>query len=157
MEPIFIMLPVVIFPVFFIAIWIFVCFILSRVGGWGKLAQVYRYGGKFNGKRWRFRSCRMNGFVNYNNCLTFGGNPEGLYINILAIFRFQHSPLLIPWSEIKEEKTKGIIFEYRELSFARVPNVKMRINASLAEEIRHGQSQPEGNDVYRAYKKIEPH
>lgn len=157
MESFFIILPVAIFLVFFAAIWIFVSFILSRVGGWEKLAQVYRYDGEFKGERWRFRSCRMNGFVNYNNCLTFGANPEGLYINILPMFLFRHPPLLIPWSEIKEEKTKGIIFEYRELSFAGVPNVKMRINASLAEELRRGQSQPEGNDVFRAYKKIEPH
>ncbi len=124
MEPFIIILPVTIFLMFFIAIWGFVCFILSRVGGWDKLAQVYRHDGKFNGKRWRFRSCRMNGFVNYNNCLIFGANPEGLYINILAIFRFQHSPLLIPWSEIKEEKTKGIVFEYRELFFARCPTLR---------------------------------
>ena len=157
MEPLFIIFPVIIFLVFFIAIWTFVCFILSRVGGWEKLAQVYRYDGEFSGKRWRFRSCRMNGFVNYNNCLTFGASPEGLYINIFPMFRFRHPPLLIAWSEIKEEQAKGIIFEYRELSFDRVQNVKIRVTASLAEQIFNGQNRQGDNDVYRAYKKIEPH
>ena len=102
-------------------------------------------------------SCRMNGFVNYNNCLTFGAGAEGLFINIFPIFRFRHPPLLIPWSEIKEEKTKGIIFEYRELTFAGVSSVKMRIITSLAEKIFDRQNRPEGDVVCRAYKKIEPH
>ncbi|MEN6331728.1 MAG: hypothetical protein ABFD57_07065 [Smithella sp.] len=157
MEPFLIILPVVMFAMSFIPIWLFVCLILSRVGGWKKLAQVYRYDGQFSGNRWRFRSCRMNRFVNYNNCLTFGAGAEGLYINIFPVFRFHHPPLLIPWSDIKEEKTKGIIFEYRELSFAGVSNVQLRIIASLAEQILNGQNRPEGNVVYRAYKKIEPH
>jgi hypothetical protein len=153
MKNFLIILPLVLFGLFFA----FICIILSHIGGWKKLAEVYRYDGQFCGRRWRFRSCRMNGFVNYNNCLTFGAGAEGLYINIFPIFRFRHPPLLIPWSEIKEEKTKGIIFEYRELTFAGVPSVKMRIITSLAEEIFDRQNRPEGDVVCRAYKKIEPH
>lgn len=156
MEHFFIVFPFMIFFVSFTFIWVFICIILSHIGGWKKLAEIYRYDGQFSGKRWRFRSCRMNGFINYNNCLTFGAGAEGLYINIFPVFRFHHPPLLIPWSEIKEENTKGIIFEYRELSFARVPSVKMRIITTLAEEIFDRQNWPEGDVIYRAYKKIEP-
>jgi hypothetical protein len=153
-----VILPVVIFFTFFASLWLFVCFILARVGGWEKLARVYRYDGKFSGERWRFRSCKMNGYTNYNNCLTFGVNPEGLYMKILPLFRFHHPPLLIPWSDIKEEKVKGIIFSYRELTFTVVPNIRVRIISSLAEELlRGGRKQKSGAFISPAYKKIEPH
>lgn len=92
--------------------------------------------------------------------MIFGAGTEGLYIDILTVFRIQHPPLLIPWSEIIKEKTKGMIFAYWKLSFARVPNTEIRLNASLAEQIfdeRNWRESRESNFDYRAYEKIEPH
>ena len=160
MEPCFIILPFLVFLVSFAVLWIFICVLLSSIGGWKKLASVYRYEGRFSGRRWRFRSCRMSRYVNYNNCLIFGAGTEGLYINILPLFRIQHPPLLIPWSEIKTEKTKGMIFAYWKLSFARASNTEIRLSAALAEQIfdeRNWRESRESSVVYRAYKKIEPH
>jgi hypothetical protein len=158
MEPFFvIILPIMIFLTFFAALWLFICFILSRVGGWEKLARVYRYNGKFKGERWRFRSCRMNGYTNYNNCLTFGANPAGLYLKTLPMFRFQHPPLLIPWSEIREGKAKGMIITYLELTFTRAPNVRVRIIESLGEKIFRQGRQQKSAVAFPAYEKIEPH
>jgi len=158
MEQLFIIFfPITIFLTFFVVLWLFVCFILSRVGGWAKLARVYRYDETFNGERWRFRSCRMNGYTNYNNCLTFGANSAGLYMKILPPFRFHHPPLLIPWSDIGEEKVQGIIFAYLELTFPAVPDIRLRIISSLAEELLRKGRQQKVDSIYPAYKKIEPH
>lgn len=157
MEPLsIIVFPVMIFLTFFTAVWLFVCFILARVGGWEKLARAYRYDGTFNGKRWRFRSCKMNGYVNYNNCLTFSANPSGLYIDILPLFRFHHPPLLIPWSDIREKKDKGFVFSYLELTFAAVPNVRLRLLESLGEKLLDAARQQQSDTEFRAYQKIEP-
>ena len=102
MEPLsFIVFPIVIFLTFFAAIWLFVCYILAWVGGWEKLARAYRYDGTFSGRRWRFRSCKMNGYANYNNCLTFGANPSGKILPELLVgprreIDRSHSPFAEP-------------------------------------------------------------
>lgn len=152
-----IILPFVLFLVFFAAVWHFACFILSRIGGWEKLALTYRYDGTFSGKRWRFRSCKMNGYTNYNNCMTFGTNPVGLYMKILPLFRFRHPPLLIPWPDIRKEQVKGVIFTYLELTFTMAPNVRVRINESLGEKLFHSGNRQQSDTISPAYKKIEPH
>jgi hypothetical protein len=158
MEPFSIIIfPIIIFLAFFVALWLFVCFMLSRVGGWEKLARAYRYDGRFSGECWRFRSCKMNGYTNYNNCLTFGTNPAGLYMKMLPMFCFHHPPLLIHWSDIHVEKEKGMIFTYMELTFSGVPDVRVRIISSLAEKLLHGGRQQKSDITSPAYKKIEPH
>lgn len=152
-----VILPFVLFLVFFVVVWLFACFILSRIGGWEKLARIYRYDVKFSGERWRFRSCKMNGYTNYNNCITFGTNQAGLYMKILPLFHFHHPPLLIPWQDIRKEKVAGIVFNYLELTFAGVPNVRVRINESLGEKL-FLTGKPQKSDIISpAYKKIEPH
>lgn len=152
-----IILPFVLFLMFFTAVWLFVCFILSRVGGWEKLAKVYRYDGTFSGERWRFRSCKINEYANYNNCLTFGVNPKGLYMKVLPLFSFHHPPLLIPWTDIREEKVEGMIFTYLELTFTGVPEVRIRIIESLGEKLFHSGNRQQSGIISPAYKKIEPH
>lgn len=152
-----IIFPIMIFLVFFAIIWLSVCFILAKVSGWEKLARVYRYDGAFSGKCWRFRSCRMNACVSYNNCLAFGANPSGLYMKMLPLFRFHHPPLLIPWSEIQEKKNKGIILHYLELTFTSVPEVRLLIIESLGEKLLSAAKQQQSYIQFRAYQKIEPH
>ncbi|MEN6622881.1 MAG: hypothetical protein ABFD50_15190 [Smithella sp.] len=152
-----IIFPIIIFLIFFIGIWLFVCFILSRVSGWDRLASKYQNDGTFNGKRWHFRSCRMNGYVNYNGCLTFGASSAGLYMKVLPLFRFHHPPLLIPWSEIQEKKEKGTMFNYQELTFTSVPTVRLSLLESLGEKLLSASNRQKSDTEYRAYQKIEPH
>lgn len=145
---------IIIFMIFFIVIWTAVCFILAKVGGWQKLARIYRHDGQFNGKRWHFRSCRMNGYVNYNGCLTFGASSAGLYLKILPLFCFYHPPLLIPWSQIKTEKNNDS--SYCKLTFSPIPDIQILISESLCEKILSASRQPQNDVEYRAYRKIEP-
>ncbi len=50
-----------------------------------------------------------------------------------------------------------MIFTYRELTFSGVPKVRVRIIASLAEEILREGRQQKSAVAFPAYKKIEPH
>src|SRR5260370_19723797 len=87
---------VVIFPVYFLTLWLLVSASLSYVGGWYSLARVYRALGPLNGSKWGMQSGRMRWLANYNNILTLGLNQEGLYVATMFLFRFMHPPLLVP-------------------------------------------------------------
>jgi hypothetical protein len=122
------------FPVFFIAMWAFVLFLLALLGGWSHLAQYYQTQTTFNGQIWRFRSGRL-GWVGYNGCLTLGANDEGLYLAVFPFFRIGHPPLFIPWYDITIAETKGFLSSYLEFNFTRVPSVRLRIPRTLGDVI----------------------
>lgn len=92
----------------FLAIWVFVIFILSRFG-WASLAEKYAYDQDFNGTSLGAVSARIN-MVNYNGTLLVRYNTEGIYLRPVVFFRLFHKPLLIPWKEIKEVKDRTILF-----------------------------------------------
>ena len=37
----------------------------------------------FCGESWGWQSARFRGWCSYNNCLTVGANPEGLYLAVM--------------------------------------------------------------------------
>ncbi|MGC2164091.1 MAG: hypothetical protein WA634_19495 [Silvibacterium sp.] len=88
------------FAVYFIALWSLVCYGISWMGGWHRLAGQYRCEREFDGERWRFRSGLMRWCTSYRSVLTLGANRDGLYLAVFFLFRLGHPPLFIPWSEI---------------------------------------------------------
>lgn len=71
--------------------------ILSKMSGWEELAEKYGHDKKFHGSVDAYRSGKI-GAVNYNNCLAFGLNGEGLYLRTSGFFLGKsHPPILIPW------------------------------------------------------------
>ncbi|MBI5025298.1 MAG: hypothetical protein HZC12_00935 [Nitrospirae bacterium] len=125
------------FLLIFIGMWIMISIVISRVSGWGSLAEIYRYTDPFNGNRWRFQSAGMRWMMSYNNCLTIGSNERGLYLSIFFIFRFGHPPLFIPWNDISITNKKGLLFKYIEFRFRRFPSLFLRINKRVGERIVH--------------------
>jgi hypothetical protein len=71
---------VLIFPLYFLFLWLLVGAVISFVGGWFSLAKVYRAQGAFNGAKWKMQSGQMRWLANYNNVLTLGVNQQGLYL-----------------------------------------------------------------------------
>jgi hypothetical protein len=126
----------VIFPLYFFCLWLFITAVVSFIGGWFSLAKVYRTGAPFNGAIWKMQSARMRSLMNYNNVLTIGASPEGLYLASMFLFRFMHPPLLIPWSEIKVQKVKGWTVEYVIFTLAHELPIPLKIRVNLAEKLR---------------------
>lgn len=126
---------VFLFPIFFIGIWVFVCFLLAIIGGWSRLAKQYRFPSDFSGKKWHLQSGRL-GLTNYKNCLTIGANEYGLYLAVLPFFRVAHPPLLIPWGEITTIESQGWLLAYRDFVFTKVPTVKLRVLRGTGDKIR---------------------
>jgi hypothetical protein len=127
---------VVIFPVYFVTLWLLVSASLSYVGGWYSLARVHRALVPFNGAKWGMQSGKMRWLANYNNVLTLGVNQEGLYLATMGFFRFMHPPLLVPWSEVRVRRSKGWFFEYVTFTMGHELAVPLRIRGNLAGKLQ---------------------
>jgi hypothetical protein len=103
------MLPVLLVPVAFVAIWLLAMALASRLGGWHALADRFAAPEGFAvapEQRLRFRSIVLRRLplfpARYSGCVTVGLTSVGLYLGVLAILRFRHPPLLIPWNAIRQ-------------------------------------------------------
>lgn len=127
------------FPLLFVGAWAATGLLLSRVGGWHDLAEVYRAREKFSGETLHWRSAGMRYATRYNGCLTIGSNQFGLSLAILAPLRMGHPPLFFPWSDISVAREKMFFREYAALRFTRVSGVTLLLRSALAEKLlAHG-------------------
>jgi hypothetical protein len=125
-----------IFPIYFLCLWFLIASVVSFVGGWFSLSRLYRTWLPFDGTKWRMQSGRMRWLTNYNNVLTLGVGPQGLYLATMFLFRFMHPPLLISWSEIKVQRRKGWVFEYTVFTLGNELAIPLRIRERLAAKLR---------------------
>lgn len=123
-------LAVLLFPVLFVGTWLAVTLLLSRLGGWHRLARRYRSSSPFPGRIWRFQSAKFN-WAGYNNCLSVGGNEAGLYVAPLFLFRLGHPRLFIPWGEIVIEEKRFLAWTFADMRFREVPRTRLRISGRL--------------------------
>jgi hypothetical protein len=126
----------VVFPSYFGALWCFVCALLSYISGWTTLASRYRCHSAFVGDRWSFQSGQMRWHVNYGNCLTVGGNPQGLYLAVMPLFRFRQPPLLIPWEEVTVRRRRFLLLQWARFELGRELHIPLSIRTKLAERLR---------------------
>jgi hypothetical protein len=127
---------VVIFPIYFLFLWLLVGTIISYVGGWFSLSKVYRTRVPFDGAKWGGQSGRMRWLANYNKMLTMGASQRGLYLASMFLFRFMHPPLLVPWTEIKVRRSNGWVFEYVTFTMGHELAIPLRIRGRLAAKLR---------------------
>ena len=119
-----------------LAFWVSISYGIAHIGGWFKLARFYRFSGTFLGDRWRFQSAQMRWKIGYNNCLTVGANPEGLYLSVMFILRFGHPPLFVPWGDISVSVIKGFFYPALEFRFQQVPVIPLRVSERLGQKIK---------------------
>jgi hypothetical protein len=128
--------PFWVFLAMFAGTWILVAFLLSRLGGWQKLAEHYPADHPFEGQVVRFQAAQFRRSVNYNGCLNFGASYEGVYIVPMLLFRAFHPPILIPWSDITAQAVKLWRFwNFVELRSMRAPDIPIRIKPALAAKL----------------------
>jgi len=125
-----------IIPIYLLSLWFLVAATISLIGGWFSLAKVYRTQVPFSGTKWKMQSGQMRWLANYNNVLTLGVSPQGLYLASMFLFRFMHPPLLVPWSEIKVRRKKGWVFETVIFTMGHELAIPLRIREKLASKLR---------------------
>ncbi|OQP60371.1 hypothetical protein A3860_33875 [Niastella vici] len=124
------------FPFVFVGMWILVTFILSKKG-WADLVASYETNAHFSGERVGVISATINN-ANYKNSLVLKYNEEGLYLRPIFLFRLFHKPILIPWKEIKEVRSKKILlFPYKELIIGHPFVAAVSINNSVFNKIEN--------------------
>jgi len=102
------------------------------MSGWSVLASQYRANDDIEEEKYRFVSGSMGkGLlpVKFGNCLFITVGNAGIYISILALFRFRCPPLFIPWSQIetiKEERLLGIFPSVTILVKGSCPQISLR-------------------------------
>jgi hypothetical protein len=132
----------VVFPVFFVALWLVILNFIGKVTGWASLAEHYRLTDPFLGETWPFQSAQMRYMSHYNGCLTFGANEQGMYVAGWGPFRIGAAPLLVPWGELTLEPKKRWLISGYELHFRQSPDVYMWVRSSLGEKLLRASSQP---------------
>ncbi len=97
------------FPVVFVAWWCFICFMISRIGGWNAMAAKYRANQPPEGAKFRMRSAKV-GLARYNNTLTLHGSVEGLHLAVMPLFRAAHPPIFLPWAVCRNPKPNKLMW-----------------------------------------------
>jgi hypothetical protein len=103
--------PYLFIPIFifvFIALWLLLRYIASKMG-WSALAAKYKRIDPPSLKNVGIVSLLINK-VNHGKLLIMKYNEEGIYFKPLLLSRPFHDPILIPWKEIKEVRDKRMPF-----------------------------------------------
>ena len=135
-------LPIESIPVFLAAGWPLLCFLLSRLSGWATLARFYKAPLPFSGRTYALRSGTLNN-VEFRGALTLGAGPDGLFLNVLLLFRFGCVPLLIPWDDVAATVHARRWFSTMELRFRQAPSVVLTISEGLGRELYHAAGRPQ--------------
>ena len=84
-------------------IWCLTLRFLAWSGGWLRLAETYPGSKSPDGARLRSYWLTV-GWVDYNGCIMYSVNAEGLHISLWPVFNAGHAPLFIPWAEMRVDK-----------------------------------------------------
>ncbi len=121
-------------PALFVCFWFLIVWIIGKTGGWNKLAAQYEFKGKFPGRL--FSAGGQVGVANYGGILRLGADKEGFYLGVIFMFRIAHPPLYIPWQDVRAEEQKAFFMTNARLSFAKVPDMTLRIPKSAALKLK---------------------
>lgn len=97
---------VVVFPIFFVGMWTFVCLIISSISGWSGMAKHYRCPEGLQGTPLSSGWANMVGVASYRGVLHFEATPQGLVARVSRLFPL-HPALLIPWGALRLQRTGG--------------------------------------------------
>ena len=100
----------IVFPIFFTALWVGITLLMSFIGGWGKVGKVYPATGiPAQGSALK-NVTGMFGMARYKYVLTVITTPDGIYIENRKVFRAGHPPLFIPFSAIFNARKQTLFF-----------------------------------------------
>ncbi len=129
--------------------WFAGMYLMSKLGGWAKLATKFRTEELADGDIHRFCSGSV-GMSNYGGCFTIRVMDSGLHISAslfgLPILLW-HPPILIPWSEFHSTTKKSFLFWSSTTTYVGMPVVAhMTLPGWVAEYIL-SEERAASNDV----------
>jgi len=106
--------------------WCGVCYLLSIVGGWQRMASTYAARREPHGTSFWWQTGSV-GLVSYKGTLNIHVAQEGLFLSVPLLFRIGHRPLLVPWQAINQ-------VEHRQFLWAR--STKFQVGTPSVGSIR---------------------
>lgn len=90
--------------------WCAVVWLLSHVSGWQTLARSFGAGTRpVTGTPYHFVT-GMVGWVSYRHVLTLHVAADGLFLEVMPLFRIGHPRLFIPWTQIGGRRPARVLF-----------------------------------------------
>lgn len=123
------------FPVAFVAIWLFVTKLLALMSGWDALEDRYPDRPEFRLLVLRMQSGRLGSVVNYSGCLTLMATRTGLRVSTWRIFAPFQSPFLVPWTDIHAESGRSLFLRTVQLRFGNPQIGQLTLSARTWERL----------------------
>jgi hypothetical protein len=120
-----------VFPLF----WSAIVYFISRLGGWGSMAEAYPYREPHAAQCFSLQSAILGFAANYNGVLKLCADDEGLTFSVMFLFRPGHAPFFVPWGEICGAKKRAFFYNVVELRFQRTPNLPFRLYQRTADRL----------------------
>ncbi len=141
-----VILAFMLFPVAFIAIWVGVMWLLSRISGWHKLAEFYLYRGEIRGVSRSFQGAMLGysrwRLVRYRGCLTVTVDSGLLILKPWFIFGAFHPPLGIPLEELMRADRTFLFWTFCELRTVPEPRIMVLVSQRMAQWIESQAGSP---------------
>ncbi len=134
-ETITIILIILAFFIVFPLFWSTIVYLISRLGGWGSMAEAYPYREPLAADCFSLQSAILRLASNYNGVLKICADERGLYFSVLFLFRPGHAPFFVPWEEISGTKKQYFLYPVVDLRFQRTPNLPFRIYKRTADRL----------------------
>ncbi len=83
-----------------VCFWLIVTSSIAKESGWKLMASRYAAERRPHGVRYFWRSMRLTAFVGYRRCINVTLSTAGVYLVPSLLFRFRHTPLLVPWDQV---------------------------------------------------------
>jgi hypothetical protein len=137
------------FPPFFIAMWLGVGAALAEISGWPALARRFRTEQGPPGRRLR-RQVVMLGPTHESGVTRIITSSAGLYLDASPLFRFRRPPLLLPWSAVRHRSERRLLWlRWHEIDLAGITilGVKPRAYEAIAPFLSTAITQPRPNEA----------
>jgi hypothetical protein len=101
------------FPLFFVGLWVVVCFFISQMG-WRAFSNRYPMQSRPAGRAYLSPTIRFgNIFASYRNAAGVIFTDAGVYFYVMFLFRAFHPPFLVPWESVRSVQKKEGFFGRR--------------------------------------------
>ena len=127
------------FPVFFLGLWVLISLLTSSLSGWWGLAS------RFSTTEHPFGDVKTAGpflyvvylrfWTHYSNLIRVTAAHDALYLSMLVLFRIGHPPLRIPWNEIRFSTTTYFFRRYMVLTLGTTEQIPLRISQRMARNL----------------------
>jgi hypothetical protein len=124
-----------VFPLFFVTLWLAVSITLGWVSGWFGLAAAYPDHDEPATLHLVGQSGTMGSWVGMHGILRLSVCPSGLRIGMLRLFGPFSRDFLVPWNEIAVSRRTRLAWSFAELQFGNPSIGMLRISDRLADRL----------------------